>query len=423
MNADIAPLTPGELAATTSAPGRAPATGRSRSRRTPCCAPAAAPLARGLLGSLGGHGPRYTTRPPPRIRPGRLPSDMANIHSQVKRNLRTERERQENRHYSSSVKTHFRRLEAGRRGQGCRQGQGRSTASCPRGSTAPPAPACSTRHGRAQEEPRRAHPRRRLAPPPGDNPRPGLGWSVSPFRGSLRRWSRVEAPPPRRRGGRDRGLRPPPVRLCRDPERVRPAVRWRRSGARDPQLCSSGDDAACVEQGTRQGATRGTPDLTTRILARPAAGRLPDPRCLRRAPCIDVGGPSRGDLRAQPELRGRPRGAIAPGPGQQWVGFISSVTAMGTGTKAAGDRRRDDPDGRLSPCPPARRRSTTGRSPAPARRARTPRVPSTARRAPSFFGPTRSDDLLRRLAVHPRHGGERRRPRTARSPCGAVAGR
>ena len=36
---------------------------------------------------------------------------MANIHSQVKRNLRTERERQENRHYSSSVRTIFRRLE------------------------------------------------------------------------------------------------------------------------------------------------------------------------------------------------------------------------------------------------------------------------------------------------------------------------
>lgn len=36
---------------------------------------------------------------------------MANIHSQVKRNLRTERERQENRRYSSSVKTLFRRLE------------------------------------------------------------------------------------------------------------------------------------------------------------------------------------------------------------------------------------------------------------------------------------------------------------------------
>jgi small subunit ribosomal protein S20 len=37
---------------------------------------------------------------------------MANIHSQVKRNARTERERAENRRYSSSVKTYFRRLEA-----------------------------------------------------------------------------------------------------------------------------------------------------------------------------------------------------------------------------------------------------------------------------------------------------------------------
>lgn len=37
---------------------------------------------------------------------------MANIHSQVKRNLRTERERVENLRYRSSVKTHFRRLEA-----------------------------------------------------------------------------------------------------------------------------------------------------------------------------------------------------------------------------------------------------------------------------------------------------------------------
>ncbi len=37
---------------------------------------------------------------------------MANISSQKKRILRTERERAENRHYTSSVKTHFRRLEA-----------------------------------------------------------------------------------------------------------------------------------------------------------------------------------------------------------------------------------------------------------------------------------------------------------------------
>jgi small subunit ribosomal protein S20 len=36
---------------------------------------------------------------------------MANIHSQKKRILRTERERLENRRYTSTIKTHFRRLE------------------------------------------------------------------------------------------------------------------------------------------------------------------------------------------------------------------------------------------------------------------------------------------------------------------------
>jgi len=37
---------------------------------------------------------------------------MANIHSQKKRILRAERERQENRLYTSAIKTYFRRLEA-----------------------------------------------------------------------------------------------------------------------------------------------------------------------------------------------------------------------------------------------------------------------------------------------------------------------
>jgi len=35
---------------------------------------------------------------------------MANIHSQKKRILRTERERLENRRYTSAIKTHFRHL-------------------------------------------------------------------------------------------------------------------------------------------------------------------------------------------------------------------------------------------------------------------------------------------------------------------------
>jgi small subunit ribosomal protein S20 len=37
---------------------------------------------------------------------------MANIASQVKRNARNERERLENRRYTSTIKTYFRRLEA-----------------------------------------------------------------------------------------------------------------------------------------------------------------------------------------------------------------------------------------------------------------------------------------------------------------------
>jgi small subunit ribosomal protein S20 len=37
---------------------------------------------------------------------------MANIASQRKRNARSLRERTENRHYTSAVKTHFKRLEA-----------------------------------------------------------------------------------------------------------------------------------------------------------------------------------------------------------------------------------------------------------------------------------------------------------------------
>ena len=46
----------------------------------------------------------------PRAPCGSLP--MANIHSQKKRILRSERERLENRRYTSTIKTYFRRLEA-----------------------------------------------------------------------------------------------------------------------------------------------------------------------------------------------------------------------------------------------------------------------------------------------------------------------
>jgi small subunit ribosomal protein S20 len=42
--------------------------------------------------------------------------DMANIHSQKKRILRTERERLENRRYTSAIKTYFRRLQTAAEG-------------------------------------------------------------------------------------------------------------------------------------------------------------------------------------------------------------------------------------------------------------------------------------------------------------------
>ena len=41
---------------------------------------------------------------------------MANIHSQRKRILRSERERLENRRYTSAIKTYFRRLEEAAKG-------------------------------------------------------------------------------------------------------------------------------------------------------------------------------------------------------------------------------------------------------------------------------------------------------------------
>jgi small subunit ribosomal protein S20 len=43
---------------------------------------------------------------------------MANIHSQKKRILRAERERLENRRYTSAIKTYFRQLEAAVAGGG-----------------------------------------------------------------------------------------------------------------------------------------------------------------------------------------------------------------------------------------------------------------------------------------------------------------
>lgn len=59
-----------------------------------------------------GRGPELTVRPLQGFSRYTSPSLMANIASQKKRILRAERERLENRRYTSAIRTYFRRLEA-----------------------------------------------------------------------------------------------------------------------------------------------------------------------------------------------------------------------------------------------------------------------------------------------------------------------
>src|SRR3954470_7202117 len=77
----------------------------------------ASPALRARVGPRLGARPRppgrYSTSPPrPYVRSRGVSLFMANIASQEKRNQRSLRERLENRRYTSSVKTYFRRLEA-----------------------------------------------------------------------------------------------------------------------------------------------------------------------------------------------------------------------------------------------------------------------------------------------------------------------
>src|SRR3954454_14618473 len=80
-------------------PGRVPCVGFSGS--SPAARVAVVSAATGAL-SYG----------PPRASSRGVRTSMANIHSQKKRILRAQRERLENRRYTSTIKTYFRRLEA-----------------------------------------------------------------------------------------------------------------------------------------------------------------------------------------------------------------------------------------------------------------------------------------------------------------------
>ena len=109
-------------------------------------------------------------------------------------------------------------------------------------------------------------------------------------------------------------------------------------------LCSSGDDTACVEQGHpsggnegNSGADLGEPPSPVQLLL---GFRIPDA----------YGPPSAVASADHPEVTFTPSPSYAAGleaqspsgPGQQWVGFISSTTAMGKGSQGCRHRRRDD---------------------------------------------------------------------------------
>ncbi len=82
---------------------------------------------------------------------------MANIHSQKKRILRSERERLENRQYTSAIKTYFRRLEVARQRRATTTAADASTASSSRRSTRPSSAArCTATPARARSPAPRA---------------------------------------------------------------------------------------------------------------------------------------------------------------------------------------------------------------------------------------------------------------------------
>ena len=127
----------------------------STRRRDGSAAPAAAAAAAPSV-SVDSPINRYSVRPL-----------MANIASQKKRILRTERERDENRRFTGAVKTQFRRLEEavaiGRRRQG-RRGRAPDADLADRQGRPEGRPA--RQHRRPQEGPRRADRLRLLAAPP-----------------------------------------------------------------------------------------------------------------------------------------------------------------------------------------------------------------------------------------------------------------
>ena len=157
------------------APARRPVPRRGRRPRRRATAASALIASRSCSGVSGALGvsklglSRYSRRPPGAgTKPARA-LDMANIASQKKRILRSERERAENRLLTSTVKTHFRRLESAVEAGDCERDRKPSSATSSRRSTRPCRRAPSTRTPAPARSPKL--PAWPLPPPPSSSGR------------------------------------------------------------------------------------------------------------------------------------------------------------------------------------------------------------------------------------------------------------
>ncbi len=183
-------------------------------------------------------------------------------------------------------------------------------------------------------------------------------------------------------------------------------------------LCSSGDDAACVEQGHPTGGNDGNggPDTGANPTQLLVGFRIPDAYAAPSAP-TSADHPE-VTFTSSPSYAAGLKAQSPSGPGQQWVGFISSTTAMGNGSKAPGTVDAMTVTAGFAVPPgtpplqlPARRRS-------PPRRNGPHASPSTAtrpRHPVAAWGPSpRSSASTRR---RPRSRARARSRRTGRSWC------
>ena len=175
---------------------------------------------------------------------------MANIHSQEKRILRAERERDENRRYTSAIKTYFRRLEAAVAGGEDETGRRRAPPPRAADRQGRQARRAAPQHRRAQEVPRRAPAPRPLRLTRVRAPRPDAAPSAR--RGDHRAHRErvlVERRRRLRRGSRARGRPSAPARGGTRRRRASPTSATSRSAANDgirrPFLtCAAGWPAA-----------------------------------------------------------------------------------------------------------------------------------------------------------------------------------